>query len=231
MTDDMENQGQSGAQGSSIPGASQTGTQAPSAVTAETVAAIMERLDRIERGQQSTKDKRIAKLMQQQDGFNEKLTRLQELTKQGLSQDDALWRINVEDALAAKLSGEPEGSVGQGKQADNQAPAPKVEADVVLKAMGLDPNSAEVGAILRETDDFTAQMAKFAALAVQKKAAAAPTPSAAQQMPGTGGGSVQAESLETLNEQIAKLQADGVTKNWAKIKELSDKRLEMLPHE
>jgi hypothetical protein len=132
---------------------------------------------------QSVKDKRIAKLLNTNDGFESRLARLEELTSRGMSKEDALWRMQVEDAL------QPAPSEPVGKQATTAN-----TEEALLSQLKLDANDPEVVKLLRE-DDVATRIAGIAALAVQRSQVV-PNPAAVlQTAPG-----IQ-EPSKTLAEQ------------------------------
>lgn len=175
----------------------------PSAVDAEALAKALEpTLKRlVEQQWQSGKDSRIAKLTGKVDGFEAQLARLQELMGKGLSQEDALWRMKVEDSLATQ----PEIPQAAAPKAGTATPppAPGFDLDAFLKAAGIDPNDAEVTAMVR---DGRTGLPDIASLVVKRASQPKPTPNAAQAMPTGSGGTAAGETVEDIDRQLAELR-------------------------
>lgn len=156
----------------------------------------------VKRETQSVKDKRIAAHEGRLDDFESKLARLEALTQKGMSKDDALWRIKVEDQFA-NLTGQPTAPASPNGVAGPTPPVtPVPQATTILQAMGLPENDAEVTQVLRETSDIVEQTVKFAQIAQKRKQAqASPTqPNAATLQPSPSGGSVNVTSDTLLAE-------------------------------
>jgi hypothetical protein len=176
--------------------------------------------DEVERRTQSTKDKRISKLQGAVDGFESKLAKLDELMQSGLSKNEALWRMKVEDRLEQGLPAE-QTTEPVGKQARETSESDVIEA--VLKASGLEANSPEVTEILRSTDDPMEQIGKFAALAARRKQK--PVSTATVMQTTAGAGSIT-PSREQLTAELQRLH-NAPRKDWAKIHQ-TNKALEEL---
>jgi hypothetical protein len=229
MTEDMENQVVPGGDpGQATPAASPGTTPAASAIEVDKlVEALLPSIDQaVERKLQSSKDKRIAGLFGKMDDFEAKLARMGELQQAGLSQDDALWRMKVEEALAQQTPATPGGRPPSG------APTPQaasVEATAVLTAMGLDPNSADVVAVLRETSDFTTQVARFAGLAQKARQQQAPPANPATVQVTGSGTSAALDDLESIDRQLAAMrQQPSYSLDRHKYDELYKKRMELV---
>jgi hypothetical protein len=227
MTEDMENQVVPGGEpGQATPAASPGATQAPSAIDVKALAEALNPFieQAVERKWQSGKDKRIAGLTGKVDEFGAQLTRLSELQKAGMSQEDAIWRMRVEDALFAQ---QPEATPGGNPPQSVPTPqAASANATALLNALGLDANSADVVAVLRETNDFATQAARFAGLAQKAKQAPAPNP-AAVQVTGSGA-NASGEDVDTLTARLSALQNEP-SKNINEIKKVSAQLRELLP--
>jgi len=196
-----------------LPGqnASQTADKQPSPVDVETIVKDLKTYidERFERGNQSIKDRRIQQISNQLDDFESQLAEFKKLTKEkGLSEDDALWRMRVEQRLG-KQSEEPK----PGKQEVSPA---SVETQALLKQLGLDANSPEVANVLRESEDPASQIIAFANLATSKKATPAPKPASVQP---AGGGQTTYTDADAIAERLDTLYKNP-TKNRAEIKKL-----------
>lgn len=202
MDDNMENALPGGTAGTPSQPASPAGTP-PSAVDAEALAKVLEpTLKRlVEQQWQSGKDSRIAKLTGKVDDFENRLARLQELTGKGMSQEDALWRMKVEDSLAAQ-PGAPQAAAPQAGTA-SQPTAPGFDYDAFLRAAGIDPNDPEVTALVRQG---RTSLTDLAALVVKRASQPKPAPNAAQAMPVGSGSTVAGETIEDIQRELDALR-------------------------
>ena len=147
--------------------------------------------EEVSKGAQSTKDKRIQKLTNQLGDFESMLAEFKEMTKNGLSENDAIWRMKVESQLKM-IEAPPD------KQAGTQKPVASVETQAILKQLGLDENNPEVTKILREENDTASQLVSFIDLSATQKVTE-PNPAAVQP---SGGGKTSYESVDAVVERL-----------------------------
>ena len=212
MTADVtESEQEGGVDTQSTDQTSPTADSQPSPVDVEALAkALMPKVEElVDRKTQSTKDKRIQTLENQVGSFESKLAEFKDLTNKGLSDDEALWRMSIEEQL--KMNTAP-----PVQQPDPQEPVARVETQAILKALGLAENNPEVTKILRETKDIAAQLVAFVNLS-KTQTPAEPNPGAVQ--PSGGGGSVN-QSAEAIAVQLIEAQKDPIG-NRAQIKALT----------
>ena len=166
----------------------------------------------VEKKVQSFKDKRFDRLTGKVDDFSSQLAEFKKLTESGLSEDDALWRMKVEQ----KLNEAPQEGT-QGKAGSSGA---SVDTQAILKEMGLDENTPEVANILREKKDIASQLVAFAQLsATHQSRSSTPNPAAVQP---SGAGTPTDENIEVLTERLAKLR-ENPAKNYKEMQEISAK--------
>lgn len=215
MTDNMENSGNGNGGGASQ--AQPSGTPQPSsAIDTSFVAAQLEklnaRLEQIERGSQSVKDKRIAGLQGDVDTFKAQLGELKDLMAGGLSETVALRLM---------ANGQPHAQ-GQPVQVGNQQSAGSgIDVASVISAMELDANNPAVLQVLRSETDSVKLVASLTRIAQERKASKQQAIPAGQMM-ASPGESVATETKDSIAAELAELTTNP-TKNIAKIRELSAK--------
>ena len=153
----------------------------------------------VERQVQSQKDKRIAGMQGELDGFKGQLARMNELIKKGFNQDQALEIMELEKPQPTTRSPQQPAPAQGGTQGQQVS----VDTASILSVMGLDANEPAIAEILRTTPDVLGQVAAFTKLAVSRRQQ--PSPPVAQQMPASTGASVQSENIETLSAELAEL--------------------------
>lgn len=225
MTDNtLENQGQPGGTGGAPSQPVQPGkTPADSGggFDQEAVLKELSELRGLVRSLQSGKDKGVQKALNKLENHDELLERYDKLLSK-LDPDEAKFRLRMERFMADQDSGN-EATPVPAKGVGGTTPQPaSVDHTALLVSLGLDPNSAEVLGVIRATDDYTAQVAQFAALAAQKKSKPAPQPNPAQQVP-VGGGSSLALTTSDLDKEYREaikgipLGQKGYDRRWQQI--------------
>jgi TolA-binding protein len=193
----------------------QTNVQQTSVDVAQ-FAALLENEDFVElldRRMQSIKDRRIAKQEQQLTEFQTKLERLEQLQKQGMSRDQALDRMTLEERLAALESRESSSRPGQ----DVPKTSPQsASVEAFLSAVGVDFNSPQVTQYLRSGDTSPEGMVRFV---TEVKGKAKPQPNPAQVAPPSTGQTPAPRDVDKINRDLA-TALDTVPKDWDKIKAL-----------
>ena len=213
MSDNVLESGQpSGVQGQPSPAPSGGGVSSTSPVDVDALAEALAKnqkfLDLLNRSTQSVKDKRFSSIEKEQGSLKSQLTRVLELTKRGLTEEDALFRVRVEDALLAQDAPQEATPVPpQSPPGSGPGVAGDETARVLIEGLGLDPNSAEVLQVLRDHPaDIRNQIAKFAELSARRKASPPPNPAAV--LPTAAGAPVSAGSeLSDIDRQLAALKA------------------------
>ena len=214
---DVENGTDDGGQGLPTPAPSATPVAPTSAVDESLKAELRTFItEEVKRAGQSVKDKRIAQLQGSVDDFEARLTRLQELTKTGMSQEQALTWMKVQD-LANPQQQQP-------------APIPPQGTDDYLKtflaATGLSDRDPGVLDVLYRVSDPLAQVRELSDLAAKKRQAPAPNPAAV--LPTGGGAPIEAgDDLDALTEKLTRLQKDPL-KNIQEIKRVSEQMRQIL---
>ena len=215
---DVENGTDDGGQGLPTPAPSATPVAPTSAVDESLKAELRTFItEEVKRAGQSVKDKRIAQLQGSVDDFEARLTRLQELTKTGMSQEQALTWMKVQDLA--------------NPQQQPPAPIPPQGTDDYLKtflaATGLSDRDPGVLDVLYRVSDPLAQVKELSDLASKKRQAPlAPNPAAV--LPTGGGAPVEAgDDLDALTEKLTRLQKDPL-KNIQEIKRVSEQMRQKL---
>ena len=215
---DVENGTDDGGQGLPTPAPSATPVAPTSAVDESLKAELRTFItEEVKRAGQSVKDKRIAQLQGSVDDFEARLTRLQELTKTGMSQEQALTWMKVQD-LANPQQQQP-------------APIPPQGTDDYLKtflaATGLSDRDPGVLDVLYRVSDPLAQVKELSDLASKKRQAPlAPNPAAV--LPTGGGAPVDAgDDLDALTAKLTLLQKEPL-KNMQEIKRVSEQTRQKL---
>jgi hypothetical protein len=186
------------------------------------VASILD--DLVSRKMQGEKDRRINKQEKRMDGFAEQLARFQELTKRGLSEDDAMFRMKVEQQLALndQSSSKPAGEVPEQKAVGTANDPAMATATALLEKEGL-ANDPEWTTILREQKPTgIAYLAAAANLILEKSTR--PQPTAAQTIAPAGGNVVAAkeDDIDAITDRMVVLQKNP-SKHWDEIEALSKK--------
>ena len=178
---------------------------------------------------QSGKDKRIAKIEGRQDGFESQLARLKELQGEGFTEKAALRMMKLE----SEPQEPPEQFVDTATPAGKSGTQPQASSGgyaELLTAFGLTANDAEVVAAL-DSNDFSSTVARLTSITNKRKQPAAVAPNPASVMPTTGGSGVPApDDLDSLTAELTRLMRNP-TQNIARIKELSEKQLKLLPRQ
>jgi hypothetical protein len=207
--------------------------QTPSPVGGDALEPVLKRLEGLEgmvRSLQSGKDKGIAKQADEIKGLKDQVSRVLELVKEGKSQEAAIQiaerEARIDELLAERYGPNQPASAPPVAQAATQPVANEL-TQVLLTQLGLDPNSADVVAVLRETADPLTQVTRFTQLA-QKAKQAPPANPAAVQVTGSGI-SAAVDDLESIDRQLAAMrQQPSYSMDRHKYDELYKKRMELV---
>lgn len=164
------------------------------------VKALLPHIAReVERTVQSSKDKRIGKLEGQVGDFAEQLARLKAIQAEGFTEQQALRLMRLETSPDASAPAEP------AKVQGSTQPAPNVDTQAVIAAMGFDPGGAEVTEVVRQYAD---PLAQIAALAARKQAQSQPKqPNPATLQPVGVGGGTPTVSQDALMREYREMTA------------------------
>lgn len=196
-------------QGSPTPAASQTGVSPTSSVSDERLEATIRKILKEEssRNTQSIKDKRIAQLSATQNDFRSRLERLEDWEKKGVSREQALWQMDIEDRLPGNQQPIQQGAIPEPSEGGTQAVQASNVHSSIIAGLGLDANRPEVVQAIRDHGSDLTDFVK-AVTQISAAQAAKPTGSPAQVLPTSGGGSsVSAPDLESLSKELAEFQA------------------------
>ncbi len=178
------------------------------------VDALVDRLlehpkfsDALGRKVQSQKDRRINKLQQGQGEIRESLDRVLELMDGGMSQDDAMFRWEVEQEILARRSSQEGAPSEPESPPDKQPKAPSEETEQLLKVLGIAPNDPDVIKILMK-GEYTSQ--DFINLAIDR-GSETPAPAPAGIVPSGGGGQSNPSDLQAqYNADLEKVRRGDV---------------------
>jgi hypothetical protein len=142
--------------------------QAPSSpADASTIELLVKRLDKLERGEQSNKDKGIAKVATDLKEMQARVDRILELSKSNSNSEHIARELAIDDLLQSRSTAsmsEVAPTPLQGKQEE----APVVSVEAVAKLLGLEPNSADYTEAIRTSDSAEKQILSLAALAARR---------------------------------------------------------------
>jgi TolA-binding protein len=169
--------------------------QNPGGASAVDLKALQEALgpiisQEVDRRLQSQKDKRFAKLEGKVDETRALLERYENLRSKGMNQEDALFRLKVEDALLVPQEVQDAPSAARQTVSDRQPAAPELAGEV-LEMLGLDADD------VKTLQNRGASLNDYFTRAVDKRKAAQAPPNQAAVLP-TGGGSPGQTSEEQL---------------------------------
>ena len=225
---DMEAEGvPGGTPGTPNPVVSPETPTTPSPVSQDALEAALKRISDLEaqqRATQSDKDKGIVKVAKEVAEVKEQFARYEEYRKR-FEPEEAVRQMQLDAILAERYPVQPGASSTTPPPGSGQVAASEVQA-ALLTQLGLDPNSADVVTVLRETNDFATQVARFAGLAQKARQAPAPNP-AAVQVTGSGA-NASGEDVDTLTARLSALQNEP-SKNINEIKKVSAQLRELLP--
>ena len=220
MTDNMDSNGQALGGNGSQPapsGAASPNSAVDISAVLDQLRATNERLERIERGGQSVKDKRIAGLQGDIDGFKSQLAELKELMAGGLSETAALRLMSAQQPASPQNQPPPIGNP--------QGSGDSIDVASVISAMNLNAADPDVIRLLREERNASKLVTDLANIARQRSQPQTPPPPG-QQMP-IPGGSASGETLDSITAELEKLMLNPV-QNIGKIKELRARQAAML---
>lgn len=154
-------------------------------------------VDLLDRRLQSIKDRRFAKQEQQMTDFQQKLERLESLQKSGMSRDQALDRMSLEDRL-----GSLEERLGQGSSGVTQSQSvkpPSADVQAFFSATGVDINSPQATEFLRGGDTSPQALVSFV---TRVKGKPQQQPSPAQVAPPVTGQTPAPRDAEAINREL-----------------------------
>jgi hypothetical protein len=190
-----------------------------------------------EKAWQSGKDKRIAKLQSSvskkvdADEFETRLARLEELQANGMSRDDAMWRMRVEDALSLtdQRQEDDQDEASEEEPAGTRQPQASAVHSSIIKGLGLDPNNADVVKAIREAgNDIVSLTTQLSKLAVSQAQAQASPANEAQVLPTQASGG-DTTTLESLQEELSGLQQKFDAESMKRRRELDKQIKALLP--
>ena len=169
MTEVMENTPQGGAVGQP-PNPTSPQVVPPSANDVTALAAALKPIiaEEVKRQTQSVKDKRIAQLQGDVNGFSEQLAEFQKWKGLNKSDDEAMLMMRIEQSLRQQEPVEVQGGAAP------QPAQPGVDTRTILLATQLDENDPQVGQLVRRG----AGVGDYIALAAQRRSQPAPSPAA-----------------------------------------------------
>lgn len=145
--------------------------QAPSSpADAKTIELVLKRLDKLERGEQSNKDKGIAKVSAGLAETREQVERISALISKGLDADEITEKLVLRRFLQSQDE-TPVPEVAPTPLPGKQVEAPTVSVEAVAKLLGLEPNSADYTEAIRTSDSAEKQILSLAALAARRAGA------------------------------------------------------------
>lgn len=138
----------------------------------EELAGKLTELDKSYRTLQSGKDKAVTNVQKEVSSIREALDKLGALEGQGLSKDEAIYRLELEEELAnLRNQVSSLGNAPVGNSAPKQPGYSKV-----IEALGLDGNDPAIVALSAEGLSDAEFAVKVASLAVQRSQSPSPTP-------------------------------------------------------
>ncbi len=157
------------------------------------------------RALQQDKDRGVRKLSQDFKELSEQFKRYEQLKARGFDQDEIERQMEL-DALLAERRGTPAPTdVPPGGGGGTPKQAASVDTAALVQLIGLDANSPEVLAVIRDhSDDTLAQLSALTDLG-QKKRAVQQTPPNPAQIMSSGGGATAPDQIETLNSRLSEL--------------------------
>ncbi len=172
----------------------------------------------VERKTQSVKDKRIAGMQGEIDGFKSQLQQLKALQAEGWTEAQAIRLMETQSRPTPGMPAE-----AQPKMVGNQQSAANIDT-TVLAALGFQANDPDVTNILRESPNQIEQINKLATLAMTRKNANATQPSFAQMQP-AGNAPGRTETAEVVTQELDRLvgKPGKTNADWNKMAELQAK--------
>lgn len=150
----------------------------------------------VDRKTQSVKDKRIAGMQGEIDGFKSQLTQLKALQAEGWTEAQAIRLMESQ----SRPQPATEQAAPQQARNGNSTHAASVDT-AVINAFGLDANDPEVTNVLRENPDAYSQALKLATIALQRKE----RPVSQAQMQPAGNNPRTIETRDTVAEELNRL--------------------------
>ena len=188
--------GQTGGQPTTpvTPGTESQPSQGPE-ITLESVYQELQDVKQQVGKRQSVKDKAINKLEGRVENMEERIERYEAYRQQGMSPDEAKYRMEVDDIIAERRSSE------QPAGAAPQPGTPSVDPQAVLSATGLQANDPDVVKILGQGGDPTAALIN---LSNQRKV----QPNPAGMMPTGGGGTPEQDLWQQYQNEVAPVRGN-----------------------
>ena len=174
----------------------------------------------VDRKTQSVKDKRIAGMQGEIDGFKSQLQQLKALQAEGWTEAQAIRLMESQSRPQPAV----EQPVAQQAKTGNSAHAASVDT-TVIQAFGFDASDPEVTNILRQHPDAYSQALNLATLALQRKE----RPVSQAQMQPTGNNPRMIETRETVAEELNRLvgKPGKTNADWNKMADLQAKMRSM----
>ncbi len=180
------------------------GDQQLSSVDVKTLESLVKDLAGQVRALQSDKDRGVHKLDQKLNSLTETIKQYEKYRGK-YEPDEAQWRMQV-DALLAQGQGIPQADVPSAGGGGTPTQAAGVDTATLVKAVGLDANSPEVLAAIRDhQDNLFEQYAAITNLAVKRQAAQQTPPNSAQIMSAGGGQPVPSVTVDSLTAEYQNL--------------------------
>jgi len=207
------------------PGA--TGADSTGEVTLADVLKDLKELQGQVRSLQGSKDKAVHRVQAEVNGLTEQLKRYEDLRAKGVSQEDALFRMEVEDEILARKGGNPAAQAPQQATAGSPSPAAGVDYTDILTSMGLDANNPEVVKAIANAKSPIETIQQFTLLARARTTQTPITVTNPAPLPGAGGAAA-GDTLESLTAELVELQKSPL-KNMEKIRAVMEKQKVLLP--
>lgn len=210
MTDNTMDGGQtSGVDGlPSSPASTGQASGSPGGVTLEAALKDLNDLKATVRSLQSDKDKGVAKVAKEVKSLAEQFERYEKLKAKGYDTEEITRQFEL-DAILAERSQASQSQVSQTQPGGSVQSVTGVGTDdIILKSLSIDPNSAEVTAILRaHPEDAPARLSAYAGL-LQKRATDQARPANPAQVMSGGGGMGVPDEMGALTAKLKQLQAN-----------------------
>jgi len=203
MTDSMENAERLDEdQEKRDSGSLSAGEAKSSPANAQTIELVLKRLDRLERENQSQKDKGIVKLSNELAKTREQVEWIKKMLEKGLDEDEIVEKMAIKDLLRER-SNNSEAEVGQSQKMIPKETAPVVDREAIARKLGIDVKSAEYIEIAGNEDDteFLTQLTDL--VSSRKQSPMQPNPGAYMPTSPMGGALPKATPEQYINEMMA----------------------------
>jgi hypothetical protein len=200
-TENLELQG--GEQETPNPASSPNGQATSSPADAKTLELVLKRLDKLERGEQSNKDKGIAKLSSGLAETREQVESIRKLIEKGLDEDEIVEKLAIKRLLKAQEE-TPVSEVAPPVSPGKPTAAPRVDREAIARNNGIDITSAEFTEIssIDSDDEYISQLVALAT-GRYKSTSMQPNPAAIMPTSPTGESIPKATSEQYIKEMQA----------------------------